>query len=63
MPRKYGEGIYKILRVNGGWCVARLTDSAKEWHRISNLYSYRGWAQAFARRMKISVVNYDSNYA
>jgi len=60
---KYGEGIYKIIRERGGWCVARLTDSTGRWHRVSNLYSYRGWAQAYARRMKINVINYASNYA
>ena len=60
---KYGEGIYRILRVNGGWCVARLTDSGGRWLRVSNLYMYRGWAQAFARRMKINVTNYAGSYA
>ena len=60
---RYGEGFYKILRVNGGWCVARLTDSGGRWHIVSNLYVYRGWAQNFARRLKLNVVNYDSQYA
>lgn len=60
---KYGQGIYRIIRDNGGWCVARLTDSNGRWHRISELYRFRGWAQNFARRMKLNVQNYESSYA
>ena len=54
---KYGQGIYRILRVNCGWCVAKLT-SAGRWHRVSNVYCFRGWAQYFARRTNLKVVNY-----
>ena len=53
----YGQGIYRIIRENGGWCVAKKSDSDARWHRVSNLYRFRGWAQAFARRMKLNVVN------
>lgn len=64
---KYGEGIYRIVRDYGGWCVARLAGHYENgqpvWRRISNLYTYRGWAQAFARRMKLNVVNYESVHA
>jgi len=59
----YGKGIYKIVHDKGGWCVARLTDSDGRWRRVSNLYVYRGWAQAFARRMKLNVSNYESRFA
>ena len=65
--RKYGEGVYHIIHERCGWCVARLVghydNGAPIWHRVSNLYVYRGWAQAFARRMKLNVQNYASNYA
>lgn len=57
---KYGHGIYKIIRDYGGWCVAKLSNG--QWLRVSNLYSYRGWAQAYARRMKLKVQNYDGLY-
>lgn len=64
---KYGEGIYRIIREVGGWCVAKLVshhdDGTPVWHRVSNLYSYRGWAQAFARRRKLKVQNYESSFA
>ena len=60
---KYGEGIYRIIRDNGGWCVAKKSDPDARWHRISELYRFRGWAQNFARRMKLNVQNYASNYA
>lgn len=62
MIRKYGEGIYKIIHDPKGWCVARL-ESAGHWHRVSNLYTFRGWAQAFARRRKLNVINYNGAYA
>ena len=55
-------GIYKIFHERGGWSVAKLSDTAGRWHRVSNLYRYRGWAQAFARRMGLTVVNYESLY-
>jgi hypothetical protein len=58
----YGKGIYRILRVNGGWCVAKISAAGDRWHAVSNIYSYRGWAQNFARRMKLHVVNYESQY-
>lgn len=58
----YGEGIHRIIRERRGWCVARLSgrydDGTPRWHRVSNLYTFRGWAQAWARRMKINVQNY-----
>lgn len=60
---KYGQGIYRIIREHGGWCVAKKSDSDARWHRVSNLYVYRGWAQAFARRMKLNVQNYASVYS
>lgn len=53
--------IHKILHERGGWCVAK--KMGDRWHRVSNLYRFRGWAQAFARRMKIDVVNHESNFA
>lgn len=66
MP-KYGEGIYRIIHSVGGWCVAKLVgvneSGQPRWHRVSNLYTYRGWAQNFARRMKLNVQNYESLYA
>jgi hypothetical protein len=64
---KYGQGIYKIIRDVGGWCVAKQSgvreDGTPRYHRVSNLYSFRGWAQNFARRMRLKVVNYESYYA
>lgn len=60
---RYGQGIYRIMRDNGGWCVVHLTDSDGRWRRISNLYVYRGWAQAFARRRGLKVQNYEGEYA
>lgn len=63
---KYGEGVYKIVHDVRGWCVAKMSgrndDGSVRWHRVSNLYVYRGWAQAYARRMKLSVTNYASSY-
>lgn len=61
MP-KYGEGIYRIIRERCGWCVAR-QDGTNEngtprYRRVSNLYTYRGWAQNYARRMCLNVQNY-----
>lgn len=60
---KYGQGIYRIIREQGGWCVAKKNTPDERWHRVSNLYRFRGWAQAFARRMKLQVQNYESVYA
>lgn len=60
---KYGQGIYKIIHERGGWCVAKLSSSDGLLHRVSNLYRFRGWAQAFARRRKLNVVNYESSFA
>ena len=64
---KYGNGIYRIIHSAGGWCVARLAghyDTGEpRYHRVSNLYVFRGWAQAYARRMKLNVQNYESNFA
>lgn len=61
------EGVYKIIRSRGGWCVAKLAghydDGRARWMLVSNLYRYRGWAQAFVRRMKIPVQNYESEFA
>lgn len=55
--------IYRIIRSASGWCVALLIgwhdNGAPIYHRVSNFYVHRGWAQAFARRMKISVQNYE----
>lgn len=59
---RYGEGIYRIIHDPRGWCVAKLV-SAGSWHRVSNFYVYRGWAQAWSRRMKIPVQNYESYFA
>lgn len=61
--QKYGEGIYRIVRENGGWSVAKKNASDDRWHRVSNLYRFRGWAQAYARRMKLNVVNYAGLYS
>lgn len=64
MTMKYGEGIYRITRDVRGWCVAKWSGRIGEpWHRVSNFYSYRGWAQAYARRMKLNVQNYESKFA
>lgn len=56
------QGVYKIVDGHLGWCVCRLAgineNGTERWHRVSNSYAYRGWAQAWARRMKIRVVNY-----
>lgn len=60
--QKYGEGIYKIIRERCGWSVAKKSEPDGRWHRISNLYVHRGWAQAYARRMKLNVINYASYY-
>jgi len=60
---EYGKGFYKIIHDAGGWCVARKTSEDGRWHRISNLYTYRGWAQAFARRRGLKVMNYESQYS
>ena len=58
----YNEGIYRIVRTVGGWCVARLAgrydNGQPRWRSVSNTYRFRGWAQAYARRMKITVQNY-----
>ena len=62
MITKHGKGIYRILHDKGGWCVAKLNEYSGIWHRVSNLYAYRGWAQNYARRMRIPVVNYESYY-
>ena len=62
MP-KYGEGFYMIIREPGGWCVARQTSADGRWHRVSDVYRFRGWAQNFARRMRLRVVNYESKFA
>lgn len=62
---KYGEGIYRIIRAYGGWCVAKIVghhdNGEPVYHRVSELYCYRGWAQNFARRMclKDKVENYN----
>lgn len=55
--------IYKITKEPRGWCVAVLKDSDGYWHRVSNFYRFRGWAQNFARRMKLNVINYESYFA
>ena len=66
MPNKYGEGIYRIIHDVGGWCVGKLighNDANKPIYQcVSNKYLYRGWAQAWARRMKIRVENYESQF-
>lgn len=58
--------VYKIVHDPGGWCVAYFAglyeNGESRWHRVSNLYMYRGWAQAFSRRMGIKVINYESRY-
>lgn len=64
---KYGEGVYRIIHEVGGWCVAKLVGHSETgnpvWHCVSNKYLHRGWAQAWARRMKINVVNYESRFS
>ena len=59
----YGQGIYRIIRAVGGWFVARVVghydNGSPVYHRVSGLYSYRGWAQNYARRMKLNVQNYE----
>lgn len=55
--------VYKIMHEQRGWCVAVRNDSDGYWHRVSNLYRFRGWAQNFARRMKLNVINYESYFA
>lgn len=63
----YGQGIYRIIHDKGGWCVAKLSDRYEDgrprWRRMSNLYRFRGWAQAWSRRMGIKVQNYESDFA
>lgn len=59
---KYGNGVYRILKTNAGWCVAKLNEYSGRWLQVSNTYAYRGWAQNYARRMKLVVSNYDSRY-
>lgn len=55
-------GTFMILREKGFWCVGRLLttnpDGTNIYQRVSNLYCFRGWAQAFCRRMKIKPLNY-----
>lgn len=67
MIMKYGEGIYRIVHETAGWCVAKVIGHYENgkpiYHRVSNLYSYRGWAQAFARRRKLNIQNYESCFA
>lgn len=58
---RYGEGVYRIIHDTRGWCVAKLVNS-ECWHRVSNFYAYRGWAQNYARRMKLRVGNYEPYY-
>lgn len=56
------SGSYHIMRERAGWCVARFVgygaDGELRFRRVSNSYKFRGWAQAFARRMNIRVHNY-----
>jgi len=59
----YGQGIFRIIHDERGWCVAKRTDSNGYWQRVSEFYKYRGWAQAFARRRKLNVQNYASKFA
>ena len=51
-----------IIHEKGFWCVGRLLttepDGTQIFQRVSNLYCFRGWAQAFCRRMKIKPLNY-----
>lgn len=56
---RYGDGIYKILKKRNYWYVGRLltadSDGTPVYQCVSNLYRFRGWADAFCRRMKIKV--------
>jgi hypothetical protein len=58
------HGTYKIIKDCGFWCVGRLVrvneDGEQIYRRVSNHYSFRGWAQAFCRRMKIQPINYEA---
>lgn len=62
----YKDNIYRIVRTYGGWCVAVLAghfeDGTARWRRVSNIYSYRGWAQNYARRYGLRVQNYEGMY-
>ena len=53
--QRYGTGIYRVVRDDGGWCVARLNEAGGRWHRISEFYRFKGWAYNFARRMHLNV--------
>lgn len=57
------DDLHYIIRAHGGWCVAKPAadlgaNGERIWHRVSNLYRFRGWAENFARRMKIPTQNY-----
>lgn len=51
-----------IIREHGFWCVGKLLTTnpggVEIYQRVSNQYRFRGWAQAFCRRMKIQPLNY-----
>ena len=51
---KYGTGIYRIVKDDGGWCVAKKREAGGRWLRVSNFYRFRGWAENFARRMHLN---------
>ena len=55
-------GTFMIIREKGFWCVGKLlttdADGTQVFQRVSNLFRFRGWAQAFCRRMKIQPMNY-----
>ncbi len=56
---KYGEGIHRICQKGGFWYVGRFIGSDENdvpvYQQISNLYCFRGWAENFARRMKLKI--------
>lgn len=56
---KYGQGLYKILKKGGFWYVGKLcasdSDGVPVYQRISNLYCFKGWAENYARRFKLSI--------
>ena len=56
------NGTYMIIREHGFWCVGKLLTrdpgGVEIYQRVSNQYRFRGWAQAFCRRMKIQPLNY-----
>lgn len=56
---KYGQGLYKILKKGGFWFVGRFDGSDEDgtpiYRQISNLYCYKGWAENYARRFRLTI--------